>query len=109
MPAAPAQPWRRTGDGLVVSVRLTPKSSRDEVEGVEAHGDRTVLRARVRAVPGKGKANAALEKLIAGWLGVPASAVALAGGGKSRLKSVAVRGDPAALAAAIERRLEELA
>ena len=35
----------------MLAVRLTPKSGRDEIVGVEAFGDETVLKARVRAVP----------------------------------------------------------
>ncbi len=49
--------------------------------------------ARVRAVPEAGRANAALETLIARWLGVPPSTVSVAHGGKSRLKQVALTGD----------------
>lgn len=76
-------------------VRLTPKSSRDAVEGVEARADgRAFLKARVRAVPEKGKANQALEKLLASALGVPASSVSVVAGGTARLKTVRVAGDP---------------
>lgn len=104
MGAAAGRCWRATGAGLMLFVRLTPKSSRDEVEGVETRGDGHFLKARVRAVPDKGMANAALEKLIAKWLGVPASSVSLGKGGKSRLKSVCVAGD----AEILKLRLETL-
>jgi uncharacterized protein YggU (UPF0235/DUF167 family) len=57
----------------------------------------------VRAVPEKGAANAALEKLLAKALGLPASTVSVVAGGTSRLKTVRVPGDPASLAAAVER------
>ena len=45
-------PWRVNGDAVLLTLRLTPKSSRDAVEGIEvlANG-RSVLKARVRAVP----------------------------------------------------------
>lgn len=102
------QLWTRTRDGIALAVRLTPKSSGNEVAGPGAHDGRAVLKARVRAVPEKGKANAALEKLIAKWLGRPASSVSLASGGKSRLKSVAVKGDADVLATLVEARLAEL-
>ncbi|MGD9502903.1 MAG: DUF167 family protein, partial [Methyloceanibacter sp.] len=52
----------------MLKVRLTPKSSRDAIEGLAEFGGETVLKARVRAVPEAGRANAALEKLIADWL-----------------------------------------
>jgi uncharacterized protein YggU (UPF0235/DUF167 family) len=89
----------------VVIVRLTPKSSRDAVEGIEMHGDRPVVKARVRAAPEKGKANMALEKLIAKWLGVPKTSVALVAGGTGRVKSLEVAGDAETLAARLEDRL----
>ncbi len=85
-------------------MRLTPKSASDALEGPAEAADGSVhLRARVRAVPEKGAANAALSKLLASALGVPASTVSVVAGGTSRLKTVRVAGEPAALAAAIER------
>jgi uncharacterized protein (TIGR00251 family) len=103
------QVCRRSKGGIVLAVRLTPKSSRDEISGVEPYDGNAVLKARVRAVPDKGKANAALEKLIARWLGVPRSMVGLASGGKSRLKSIAVSGDTQELIGLLEDRLAEQA
>jgi len=92
----------------MLPVRLTPKSARDEIVGVEVFGGEAVLKARVRAVPEDGRANAGLEKLIAKWVGVPPSSVAVVQGGKSRLKQVAVDGDPSALSALIAERLAAL-
>jgi len=92
---------RRTQTGIILPVRLRPKSARDEIAGVETFGDVAVLKARVRALPEEGRANAALEKLVARWLNVPPSSVKVAQGGKSRLKQVKVAGDPDALEAAI--------
>ena len=97
------QPFRLREDGLDLHVRLTPKSSVDAVEGIGTAADgRSHVNARVRAVPEKGAANAALEKLLARTLGVPASAVAVVAGGTARLKTVRIAGDPAALARAVE-------
>jgi len=64
-----------------------------------------VLKARVRAVPEAGRANEALEALIAKWLGVPPSTVS----GKSRLKQVVVTGDAEALSRLIAQRIADLA
>ena len=80
--------------GVVIHVRLTPKSSAARIAGVEDHGGKPVLKAFVTTPPEDGKANAALLVLVAAWLGVSKSAVTLASGQKSRLKSVAVDGDP---------------
>ena len=92
----------------MLKVRLTPRSGRDEIAGVESFGDEAVLKARVRALPEEGKANQALARLIAHWLRVPPSAVSVAQGGKSRLKQVLVEGDTATLARLIETRLAAL-
>ena len=100
---------RRSRDGVIIPVRLTPKSNRDEVAGVEDHAGECVLKARVRAVPEAGRANEALETLIAKWLGLPPSTITVAHGGKSRLKQVAVAGNGDALARLIAQRVAELA
>lgn len=93
MPVSADPAWRTSRTGIVLSVRLTPGSSRDAIEGVGAYDTQPCIRARVRAVPEKGKANTALEKLVSGWLKIPPSRVRVERGGKSRLKSVAISGD----------------
>lgn len=105
MSAAAEQPWRIAGGRLIVRVRLTPKSSRDAVEGVEATAEGPAIKARVRALPEDGAANAALERLIADWLGVAKGDVQLEKGGKSRVKSLVVDGPPAMLMERLEQRL----
>jgi uncharacterized protein (TIGR00251 family) len=106
--ADPSLNVRKVAGGVVVPVRLTPKSGRDEIAGLEDFDGDTVLKVRVRAVPEDGRANAALEKLIANWLGLPPSAVKVVHGGKSRLKQVAIEGAPLALPRLIAARLAEL-
>jgi hypothetical protein len=92
---------RRVAGGVMLSVRLTPKSGRDEIVGIEAFGK--------DAAPEAGRANEALERLIARWLKVPPSFVSVALGGKSRAKQVLVEGDAGTLALLIETRVAELA
>lgn len=102
--------YRPTAKGVEIFIRLTPKSSRDAVEGTIETGDgRLHLKARVRAVPEDGKANAALEKLIADWLGRPRLSVSVTAGTTSRLKSIVVEGDSAELLALIEERTDQSA
>jgi uncharacterized protein (TIGR00251 family) len=99
-----ARPWTAAGGGLVVDVRLTPKGGRDAIDGIAPLGDgRTVLKARVRAAPHEGAANAALMRLIARAAGAPASRVAIVAGATGRLKRVRIAGEPRALAAALEK------
>jgi uncharacterized protein (TIGR00251 family) len=100
---------RRTSAGVTLPVRLTPRSGRDEIVGTEAFGGETVLKARVRALPEDGRANQALERLLAHWLKLPPSTVSVAQGGKSRLKQILIEGDAETLARLIEARLTALA
>ena len=94
------EPWRATVDGVVIACRLTPKAGRDRVDGVARLADgRSVLLARVRSAPEAGRANDALRALLAKALDAPLSRVSLASGAKSRLKEIAVAGDPEALIA----------
>lgn len=96
--------YRRRADGVEVFVRLTPKSSRDALETVETAADgRSHLKVRVRAVAEDGKANAALARLLAREIGVPAGAVTLAAGATARLKTLRIDGDPDSLEAALAR------
>ncbi len=62
---------------------------------------RAFLKARVRAVPEDGKANAALLKLLAKTIGVPKSAVTLVAGHTSRVKTLRLTGDAGRLATAL--------
>jgi uncharacterized protein len=101
-------PIRKGKGGVILMVRLTPKSSSDRIEGLEDFAGELVLKARVRAVPEDGRANAALETLVARWLGLPPSRVTVAHGGKSRLKQVAIDGDGAILMRLIASRVAAL-
>jgi len=101
-----ASPWRHVPDGLVVAVRLTPKGGRDAIDGVARLADgRVVVKARVRAAPHEGAANAALITLMADVLDTAPRNVSLAAGATARIKQVKIAGDGVALAAALERRL----
>ena len=93
--------WRVRAGGLALRVRLTPRSSADRIEGVEATAEGPALKARVRAAPQDGEANAALERLIAEWLAVPRRSVEVDRGTRSRVKSVAVNGEPERLEASV--------
>ena len=90
--------WRATDTGVRLRVRLTPRGGADRIDGLLALADGTeVLAARVRLAPEDGKANAALERLVAATLGVAASAVSVVAGHKSRVKEIVIAGDVGAL------------
>ncbi|MBN9278126.1 MAG: DUF167 domain-containing protein [Hyphomicrobium sp.] len=100
-------PWTRSSEGVVLRVRVTPKSSKDVVEGLEATPQGPALKVRVRAVPDKGAANAAVAETVARWLGVPKSSVVLVSGSTARVKGLAIAGDANVLSANLERRIGE--
>jgi uncharacterized protein YggU (UPF0235/DUF167 family) len=92
-PSSDRKPWRHGAACVIAHFRLTPKSSKDAIEGVTQTSDGPAFQARVRSVPEDGAANIALEELVARWLGVPKRSVSVAAGGKSRLKSLRIVGD----------------
>ncbi|MBV8978032.1 MAG: DUF167 domain-containing protein [Alphaproteobacteria bacterium] len=88
---------RTAKGGVVFRVRLTPKGGRDALEGWSGGAADGHLKARVRAAPEDGEANAALLALLARALGISRSSLSIAGGHKSRLKTIAAIGDRNAL------------
>jgi uncharacterized protein (TIGR00251 family) len=90
-----ADPWRYSTDGISIALRVTPRGGRDQIDGIEtlANG-RSVVKLRVRAIAEGGEANRAVTELLAKALGVPKARVRLLSGATSRLKQVAVDGDP---------------
>ena len=98
------RPWSAVADGLLITVRLTPKGGGDAIEGIGALADgRSVLKARVRAVASGGEANAALIRLLAKALGVAPRDVMLLAGASARIKRLKVLGAAPVLAAALEK------
>ena len=91
-------PWRYSTEGISVALRVTPRGGRDDIDGVEtlANG-RTVVKVRVRAIADGGEANHAVTELLAKALGVPKAKVRILSGVTSRLKQIAVDGDPVKL------------
>lgn len=93
-----AQCFRLSPTGLSLFVRVTPNAGRNAIEGVEQRDDGSaVLRLRVTAVPDKGKANAAVIALLAKALGIPKSSISVSNGQTSRLKTLAISGEPVLL------------
>lgn len=91
-------------DGLIVTVRLTPKGGRDAIDGLDTLADgNTVLKARVRAAPHEGEANDALCRLLAKAAGVPPRSVTIESGATSRIKRVRIVGETEVLRATLEK------
>jgi uncharacterized protein len=95
-------PWRYSTTGISVALRVTPRGGCDGIDGVEtlANG-RSVVKVRVRAIADGGEANRAVTELVAKSLGVTKASVRILSGTTSRLKQIAVDGDPAKLGAVL--------
>ena len=77
---------------MKLDLKVVPKSSRDCVAGWL--GD--ALKVRVRAPAERGKANAAVEQLVAGALDLPREAVRITAGKTSARKTAEITGLSAA-------------
>ena len=79
---------RDTPEGLIVNVRVVPRSDRDEVVGV--HGES--LKIRINAPPIDGKANDRLVRFLSAQLDIPVSGIQIIRGLTSREKQLLVAG-----------------
>lgn len=79
---------REDRDGVLIDILVQPRASRDKIGPV--HGDR--LKVAVTAPPVDGKANAAVEKALAGALSTARKNVEVVAGHSSRRKTARVRG-----------------
>jgi uncharacterized protein YggU (UPF0235/DUF167 family) len=87
--------WGAVDGGLEVRVRVTPRGSRDAIDGVGPLSDGTlILKLRVRAVPEDGGANEAVRRILPRALDVATAAVSLRAGATARIKTFPVQGDP---------------
>ena len=92
------EPWRYSPQGLSIALRVTPRGGRDGIDGIEMLADgRPVVKVRVRAIAEGGEANRAVMAVLAKALGVRKSDIRILAGATSRLKHVAVGGDPVKL------------
>jgi uncharacterized protein (TIGR00251 family) len=91
-------------DGVQLTLKVTPRSRRNQVVGpVEIGGDRRALSVRLAAPPVDGAANDALCRFLADALGVSRSSVTLRSGETSRIKLIHIAGDPPTIAARLTR------
>jgi hypothetical protein len=94
--------WHRwDGADLILTVRVQPRASRDELVAEDAR-----LKVRITAPPVDGAANAHLIRYLAGQFGVAPSRTALVRGTTGRDKVVRISAPsvlPAALAARLAR------
>ncbi len=103
LPIAPVK------DGVIVTVKLTPRARGAGIDGIAEEpapeGRRTVLKVRVSEPPEGGKANAALIALLAKAWRLPKSGFTIVSGDTHRLKRVHIAGSPQSLMSHIAGRI----
>ncbi|MAY65751.1 MAG: YggU family protein [Rhodospirillaceae bacterium] len=91
-------PFRVGDDGLRVRLKVAPKAAANRVTGLAADADGgCVLKVAVTAPADKGKANAAVVKLLSKEWGVAKSEMEIVQGQSSRNKMLLIQGGGAAL------------
>lgn len=81
-------PIVETAGGAIVTVRVVPNASRNEV----AQLGPDAVRIRLQAPPVEGKANTALAEFLSETLGIKTRQVSIVSGDRSRNKRVAIAG-----------------
>ena len=75
-------------DGVLLAVKVVPNASRSRVVGLLG----AALKVSVAAAPEEGRANRAVETLLAQWLGVPGNQVKIIAGQTQPRKRVLIMG-----------------
>lgn len=103
-----ALPFQVNSDHVRLSVKLTPNAGRDGIDGAETGADgEALLKARVTAVPEKGKANKALIELLAKSLKLPKSSISVISGDTARKKILRIDGDTEEIAGKLASLLKQ--
>ena len=78
---------KKTEKGVVLAVRLTPNSSRDEISGYTDE----YVKIKISAPPNENKANKKLLEFISKYFDIPKTDTILVSGDKSRLKKILLK------------------
>jgi uncharacterized protein (TIGR00251 family) len=78
---------KETPEGLIISIKVTPKSSKNEIVGWENEE----LKVRITAAPEKGEANEEVIRFLSKTLGIAKSRVILLSGETSRHKKILLK------------------
>jgi uncharacterized protein len=89
--------YRSVADGLTLTLRVTPKASRDRIVGPMDMPEGRALKIMVSAPPDRGKANVAVCEFLAREFSVPKTAVRVVAGETDRRKIVHILGQTPAL------------
>jgi uncharacterized protein (TIGR00251 family) len=79
---------QQTGNAVVFSVKVVPRSSRTAIAGILGG----MLKVKLAAPPEKGKANQSIIEFLADTLGIKKSSVKITSGQTSPVKTVQIAG-----------------
>ena len=92
------KPYAAAEGGVRLALRLTPRASRNGLDGIVADADgRPLLKLRLVAPPVDGAANDALIAYLAKTLGLRKADIAIRSGETGRVKILHLAGDSAAI------------
>jgi uncharacterized protein (TIGR00251 family) len=92
------KPYAATEGGVRLALRLTPRASKNGVDGIVADADgRPLLKLRLVAPPVDGAANEALIAYLAKALSLRKADITIRSGETSRVKILHLAGDSAAI------------
>ena len=92
------KPFAAVEGGVRLALRLTPRASKNAVDGVVQDADgRPLLKLRLVAPPVDGAANEALIAFLAKSLSLRKSDISIRSGETSRVKILHLAGDPAVI------------
>jgi len=92
------KPYAAADGGVQLALRLTPRASRNGVDGVVADAEgRPLLKLRLVAPPVEGAANAALIAYLAKSLSLRKADITIRSGETGRVKILHLAGDSAAI------------
>lgn len=96
-------------NGVRLSIRLTPKASKNHFGQVERSADGlSHLKAYVTTVPEGGKANKTLIKMLARSCKIPAGKISVASGATNRNKQLLIEGETLELTQKLELWIKEI-
>lgn len=79
---------KKTPEGVIIAIKVTPKSHKNEIIGWENHE----IKIRIRAIPEKGHANNEVIHFLAKLLNISLSSLTLVSGTTSRHKKILIKG-----------------
>jgi uncharacterized protein (TIGR00251 family) len=92
------KPYAAVDGGVRLALRLTPRASKNGVDGIVADADgRPLLKLRLVAPPVDGAANEALIAFLAKTLSLRKAGITIRSGETSRVKILHLAGDSAAI------------